>query len=101
MRYRIELLLGCIGLNFVTDLILWTYSQYTPHHVGVRVATYSGILLIAWLLETRDRLFAVKGTINRIFNAIKDRRHKSVCKMIREGEVRGKAKVIRINSHRA
>ena len=97
MGYRTELLLCSIGVNLAVDIILFTYDLYPPRHVGIRFACYSGMVLIVWLLETRDPLAVVKRVIGYVFNIRNNIRHRYVCD---QDPVRGKAKVIRIVSHR-
>lgn len=97
MGYRTELLLCCIGVNLVTDILLFIYGLYPPRHVGIRIACYGGMFVIAWLAETRDPFGVVKKVISDVLNRCNNRRPRYICDQI---SVQGKAKVIRIVSHR-
>jgi len=100
MGYRTEFLLGCIGLNLITDILLWTYGMYSPKRIGLRIVIYVAIVLVAWLSETHDPFKCFKWLLNSLRNRHTDGRRRYLCNLIRSGEVRGKAKVIRIYSHR-
>jgi len=100
MGYRTEILLGCIGLNLITDIILWTYTLYSPKHIGLRIAVYIVAVLFAWLSEEHDPFKCFNWLINALRNRHTDGRRRYLGNLILSGEVRGKAKVIRIHSHR-
>ena len=100
MGYRTELVLGCLGVNLATDIILFVYDQYSPRHVWARIACYGVMFLFTWLMETREPFNFFRQVIKDLFNRSKDRRRKYIGRMINRGEVRGKAKVIRIHSDR-
>ena len=99
MGYRTELLLGCIGLNLITDIILWTYGMYSPKHIGLRIVIYVAALLFAWLSES-EPLKCFKWLLELLRNSRADGRHRHIHSLISGGEIRGKAKVIRFAAYR-